>query len=74
MKLSTLLAFVGALPLPARSTHLPDWKRPLTTAFVALYESRRRQAARDIDRHRYMLDRHRAKLAAREQSLTSEKS
>ena len=58
MRLPTLLALVGALPLPARSASLPDWKKPLTTAFQALHESRRRQAAREIRRHRYLLDRH----------------
>jgi hypothetical protein len=58
MKLSTLLAFVGALPLPARSASLPDWKKPLTTVFLALHESRRRQAERHIRRYQYLLDRY----------------
>jgi hypothetical protein len=58
MKLATLLAFVGALPLPARSAHLPDWRKPLTVAFFALHEARRRQAAREIGRHQHLLDRY----------------
>jgi hypothetical protein len=60
MKISTLLAFVGALPLPARSASLPDWKKPLTAIFLALHESRRRQAERHIRRHQYLLDRYAA--------------
>jgi hypothetical protein len=58
MKLATLLAFVGALPLPAKSISLPDWRKPLTTAFLALHEARRRQAAREIGRHQHLLDRY----------------
>ena len=58
MKFPTLLALVGALPLPAKSGHLPDWRKPLTTLFLALHESRRRQAARDLRRHQYLLDRY----------------
>jgi len=58
MKLSTLLAFIGALPLSARSASPPDWKKPLTTVFLALYESRRRQAERHMRRHQYLLDRY----------------
>jgi hypothetical protein len=58
MKLATLLALVGALPLPARSAHLPDWRKPLTVAFFALHEARRRQAAREIGRHQHLLDRY----------------
>jgi hypothetical protein len=58
MKLATLLTLVGALPLPARAAHLPDWSKPLTTAFLALHEARRRQAAREIGRHQYLLDRY----------------
>src|SRR5262249_26630423 len=58
MKLATLLAFVGTLPLPASSTRLPDWRKPLTVAFLALHESRRREAARHLGRHQYLLDRY----------------
>jgi hypothetical protein len=58
MKLATLLAFVGTLPLPAKSGHLPDWRKPLTTVFLAMHEARRRQAERDIRRHQYLLDRY----------------
>ena len=58
MKIATLLAFVGALPLPARSAGVPDWKKPLTTIFLALHESRRRQAERHIRCHQYLLDRY----------------
>jgi len=58
MKISTLLAFVGALPFPTGSARLPDWRKPLTTVFFALHESHRRQAARDIARHQYLLDRY----------------
>jgi len=58
MKFSTLLAFVGALPLPAKAAHLTDWKKPLSTVLVALHESRRREAARHIRRHHYLLDRY----------------
>jgi hypothetical protein len=58
MKLATLLAFVGTLPLPAKTGRLPDWRKPLTTLFLAMQESRRRQAERDIRRHQYLLDRY----------------
>lgn len=58
MKFSTLLAFVGALPLPARSTHLPDWKTSLGTILFALHKSRRRQAEQQIRRHGHLIDRH----------------
>jgi hypothetical protein len=58
MKLATLLAFVGALPLPTKSARLPDWKKSLTAALFALHESRRREAARHIARHQYLLDRY----------------
>ena len=58
MKLATLLTFVGALPLPAKAARLPDWRKPLTVAFFALHEARRRQAAREIGRHQYLLDRY----------------
>jgi len=58
MKLATLLTFVGALPLPARTARLPDWRKPLTVAFFALHEARRRQAAREIGRHQHLLDRY----------------
>jgi hypothetical protein len=58
MKISTLLAFVGTLPLPAKSGRLTNWRKPLTTLFLALHESRHRQAARDIARHQHLLDRY----------------
>jgi len=58
MKISTLLAFVGTLPLPAKSGRLTNWRKPLTTLFLALHESRHRQAARDITRHQHLLDRY----------------
>jgi hypothetical protein len=57
MKLSTLLAFVGALPFPVRSARATDWRKPLMTIYLTLYESRRRQAARNLGRHQYLLDR-----------------
>jgi hypothetical protein len=56
MKLSTLRIFVGAPALPAKSAGLPDWKKPFVTVFFALYESRRRQAERHIERHQHLLD------------------
>ncbi len=56
MKLSSLLAFVDALPPPTRSARLPDWKKPLATIFLALHELRRRQAERHIRRHQHLLD------------------
>ena len=58
MKLPTLLAFLGALPFPAKSTRVSERKKPLTALFLALHESRRRQAERDIQRHQHLLDRH----------------
>ncbi len=68
MKLSTLLAFFGALPLPARSANLPDWKKPFATLFLVLHESRRRQAERHILRHQHLLDRDRARSTGQEAS------
>ncbi len=60
MKISTLLAFVGTLPLPAKTGRLTDWPKPLTALLLALQESRRREAERHIRRHQHLLDRHAA--------------
>ncbi len=57
MKFSTLLAFVGALPLLTRSTHL-DRKTALGAILLALHESRQRQAGEQIRRYRHLIDRH----------------
>ena len=58
MKISTLLAFVGTLPLPAKTARLTNWRKPLTTLLLAVHESRRRQAERDIRRHQHLFDRY----------------
>jgi len=58
MKISTLLAFVGTLPLSAKTARLTDWRKPLTTLLLALHESRRREAERNIRRHQHLLDRY----------------
>ncbi len=58
MKLPTLLALVGALPFPAKSAPLPDWRKPFAALFLALHESRRRQAEREVGRHRHLLNHH----------------
>ena len=58
MKISTLLAFVGTLPLPAKTASLTDWRKPLTNLLLALHESRRREAERHIRRHQHLLDRY----------------
>jgi hypothetical protein len=64
MKLLSLLAFAGTLPLRTDIVQLPDWRKPFAIMFAALHESRRRQAAREIGRHQHLLDRHRASAAA----------
>ncbi len=66
MKISTLLAFVGTLPLPAKTGHLADWRKPLTSVLLALHETRRREAERNIRRHQHLLDGY-AKPQAQEQ-------
>jgi hypothetical protein len=59
MKLSSLLAFAGTLPLPAELSRRTDWRKPFALLFHALHESRRRQAARELGRHQHLLDRYR---------------
>ena len=68
MKLPTLLAFIGTLPIPAVSARAPDWRKPLSTVLLALHESRRRQAERHIRRYQYLLDRHARPLTDKQSS------
>jgi len=57
MKFSTLLAFVGALPLLTRSTYFPDRRMSLGAILLALHESRQCQANQQIKRYRHLIDR-----------------
>jgi hypothetical protein len=57
MKLSSLLAIAGTMPLPAELSRT-GWHKAFALLFHALHESRRRQAARELARHQHLLERH----------------
>jgi hypothetical protein len=56
MKLSSLLAFAGTLPLHAELSRRTHWRKSFALLFHALHESRRRQAARELGRHQHLLE------------------
>lgn len=71
MKLLSLVPFIGVLPRLNTPEHASDRHSPFAILRLALHVWRRRGAAREIRRHRYLLSGHHVASAAHEHERSS---